>query len=143
MLPRMPEAVEKLINILTETRTIAIVGLSTDNTKDSYRAAEYLQSKGYRVFGVSPNPKLKAIWKDSFPSVREIPEAIDIVNIFLRPETVEAAVDDAIAKGAKVVWMQLGIRHEAAKAKAERAGLHVVMDTCIMASHKFLMRKNE
>lgn len=136
----MPEPAEKLIQILTEARTIAIVGLSTDKTKDSYRAAEYLQSKGYRVFGVSPNPKLKEIWKDSFPSVREIPEAIDIVNLFLRPEFVEPVVDDAIAKGAGGVWMQLGISHEAAKAKAERAGLRVVMDTCIMASHKFLMR---
>lgn len=119
---------------------IAIVGLSTDKTKDSYRAAEYLQSKGYRVFGVSPNPKLMEVWPQSYSSLKDIPEPVDIADLFVRSEAVEPVVDDAIAKGVKVVWMQLGISHEAAKATAERAGLRVVMDTCIMASHKFLMR---
>ncbi|MBI2059339.1 MAG: CoA-binding protein [Nitrospirae bacterium] len=136
----MPEPAEKLIKILREARTIAIVGLSTDKTKDSFRAAEYLKSKGYRVFGVSPNPKLRSVWPDSYASLRDIPEPVDIADLFLRPEAVESAVDDAIAKRAKIVWMQLGIRHDAAK--AEKAGLIVVMDTCIMASHKFLMRES-
>lgn len=132
---------DKLRRILEGSKSIAVVGLSADPSKDSFRVADYLREKGYKVFGVSPNPKLKEVWPLSTTRLSEIGDSIDIVDLFLRPESVEPVVDEAIARKAKVVWMQSGISHEAAAAKARSAGLEVVMDTCIRAAHTLLLGK--
>ncbi|MBI2889456.1 MAG: CoA-binding protein [Nitrospirae bacterium] len=126
--------------ILRGAKTIAVVGLSADPEKDSQVIARYLRDQGYRVIGVSPNPKLRAVWPDSVARLSEIREPVDIVNLFLRSEAVAPVVDEAIAAGAKAIWMQIGVTNEAAGAKAEKAGLKVVMNTCIRTAHSLHVR---
>ena len=120
-----------LRGILKGVRTIAMVGASEHWNRPSSFAMKYLQDKGYRVIPVNPQAKGEDILGEKvYPSLRDIPVKIDMVDIFRRAEAVPPIVEDAIAIGAKVVWMQLGVRHEAAAAKAEAAGLKVVMNRC-------------
>ena len=120
-----------LRDILRGVRTIAIVGASEHWNRPSFFAMKYLQDKGYRVIPVNPQAKGEEILGEKvYPSVRDVPVKIDMVDIFRRAEAVPPIVDDAIAIGAKVVWLQLGVRHDAAAAKAEAAGLQVVMNRC-------------
>jgi len=122
---------EYLRGVLAAVRTIAMVGASEHWNRPSYFAMKYLQDKGYRVIPVNPQAKGGEILGEKvYASLDEVPEKIDMVDIFRRADAVPGIVDQAIAKGAKVVWMQLGVRHEAAAAKAEAAGLKVVMNRC-------------
>lgn len=123
--------------ILAATRTIAVVGLSDKTDRPSHTVAAYLQKQGYRIIPVNPNLK-EVLGEKAYPSVRDIPGPVDVVDIFRRAEDVPPIVEDAIAKGAKVVWMQLGIVNEAAADRAEAAGLKVVMDTCMEVIHRAL-----
>ncbi|MDR3493477.1 MAG: CoA-binding protein [Ancalomicrobiaceae bacterium] len=117
--------------ILREVRTVAIIGASANEVRPSFFVTKYLIAKGYRVFPVNPGLAGKQIaGRPTYASLADIPEAIDMVDIFRAPEHVPPIVDEAIRLNAKVIWMQLGVRHDAAAAKAEAAGLQVVMDRC-------------
>ncbi len=120
-----------LRGVLAGVRTIAMVGASEHWNRPSFFAMKYLQDKGYRVIPVNPQAKGEEILGEKvYADLADIPEKIDMVDIFRRAEAVPGIVDQAIAKGAKVVWMQLGVRHDQAAAKAEAAGLKVVMNRC-------------
>jgi uncharacterized protein len=120
---------ESMRELLATPRTIAVVGCSPNPARDSHRIAKLLQAKGHRVIPV--NPGHQAILSEKcYGSLKEIPERIDMVDIFRRSEHVGPIVDEAIEVGAKIVWMQLGVIDEGAAAKAQKAGLMVVMDRC-------------
>ncbi len=121
-------------DILTNARTIAVVGHSDKPSRTSYRIAQYLRNVGYKVYPV--NPTVDEIdGEKSYASVQDIPDDIDIVDIFRRPEHLDDIVEDAISAGAKTVWGQLGVEDDDARQKAENAGLNVVMDHCIKVEH--------
>src|SRR5690349_144581 len=115
-------------------KTIAVVGLSRDPTGPSYHVAEYLQAHGYRIIPVNPKEQ-EVLGERAYPSLRDVPEPVDVVDIFRRAEAVPGVVADAIAVGAPLVWMQLGIVNEAAAQRAHAAGLNVVMDHCMHIEH--------
>ena len=114
---------------LRQTRTWAVVGCSPDPSRDSHRIAALLQGRGYRMIPVNP-AATEILGERCFPSVHEIGEPVDVVDIFRRSSEAGTHVDEAIAIGAAVVWMQLGVIDEAAAARARAAGLRVVMDRC-------------
>jgi len=128
----------KLKEILSSPKTIASVGLSSNQEKDSYWVVSYLMEQGYRVIPVNPTAT-EILGEKSYPNLSAIPEKVDIVQIFRKPEDVPPVVDEAIKIGAKVVWMQEGIVHEEAAQKARQAGLDVVMDACMRATHRRLI----
>jgi uncharacterized protein len=121
--------------VLKRHHTIGVVGLSSDPGRPSYGVAQYMRSVGYRIIPVNPN-ETEVLGEKCYARLEDVPEKIEIVNIFRRPEEVSPAVEGAIRIGAKVVWMQLGIEHRAAAEKARTAGLIVVMDACILVEHK-------
>lgn len=126
----MTDEISRLRRILADYRNVAVVGLSANWYRPSYFAAKYLLDHGYNVIPVNPvYPEILGC--RSYPDLRSIPEPVDVVDIFRRPEEVPALVDEAIAIGAKVVWMQIGIVHEEAAARAREAGLEVVMNRCM------------
>ncbi len=112
---------------LSQSRTIAVVGLSPDPQRDSHRVAKYLKEQGYRIIPVNPTID-RVLDEKSYPDLRSVPEPIDMVDIFRRSEYVPAVVDEAIQVGAKYIWMQDGVIHEEAAKAALDAGLSVVMD---------------
>src|ERR1700744_5195668 len=121
----------KLRSILERGKTIALVGASANWNRPSYFVMKYLQGKGYRVIPVNPGIAGKPLLGEmAYASLRDIPDKVDMVDIFRRSEDAPPIVDDAISIGAKVIWMQLGIRNDAAAAKAEAAGTEVVMNRC-------------
>lgn len=120
-----------LRHILARVKTIAMVGASPRPDRPSHRVMRFLQSKGFRVIPVNPQAAGETIHGETVrASLAEIPEPIDMVDIFRRSELVAPVVDEAIAKGAKVIWMQLDVRDDKAAAKAEAAGIDVVMNRC-------------
>jgi predicted CoA-binding protein len=123
--------------ILKESKTIAVVGLSTDPARPSHGVARYLQAQGYRIIPVNPLVE-EVLGEKCYPDLVSVPEAVDVVDIFRRPEHVPAIVEEAIAKGARAVWMQEGIVHEEAAARAREAGLMVVMDRCMLKEYRRL-----
>lgn len=126
--------INTLRRILHESRTIAVVGLSADWFRPSYFAAKYMQEHGYRVIPV--NPKYESILGEKcYRSLRDIPEKVDLVDIFRKTQDVMPIAEEAIAIGAKVLWQQLGVKNEAAAAKARAAGLEAVMDRCVKIEH--------
>lgn len=130
---------EALRNILTHARVIAVVGHSDRPQRTSYRIANYLRAAGYTVYPV--NPTVHQIdGQPSYASLADVPESIDIVNVFRRSEYLAGVVEDAIAAGAKMVWAQLGVRDDAATRRAESVGLPLVMDNCIKVAHLRLVR---
>jgi uncharacterized protein len=121
--------------LLAVSKTIAVVGLSNSRFRPSYGVAEYLQQAGFRIIPVNPN-ETQVLGEKSYARLEDVPDAVDIVDIFRRSEFVAPIVDSAIAIGAKAVWMQEGVEDEAAAAKARAAGLFVVMDRCILKEHR-------
>ncbi|MCE1236920.1 MAG: CoA-binding protein [Hyphomicrobiales bacterium] len=118
-------------SILTRVKTIAIVGASANPARASHHVAEFLIERGYEVYPVNPGLAGKdLLGRPVFASLADVPVAIDMVDVFRNSDAVAPVVDQAIAVGAKVVWMQLGVRNDAAAAKAEAAGLEVVMNRC-------------
>ncbi len=130
-----------LRGILERTKTIAMVGASPEPFRPSNGVMRYLQRQGYRVIPVNPHFAGQTLHGERvYASLRDIPERIDMVNVFRRPDAVGEAVEDAIAAGAPVVWMQLGIRNDEAAEKLARAGIKVVQNRCIMVDHRYLAR---
>lgn len=129
---------ELMKGILLSAKTIASVGLSGNEEKVSHWVGVYLQGEGYRVIPVNPTTE-KILGEKSYPDLESIPEKIDVVQVFRRPEDVPPVVEDAIKIGAKAVWMQEGIVNEEAAQMARDAGLQVVMDACMRATHQRLI----
>jgi predicted CoA-binding protein len=127
-------SVEIASRILRDFRRIAVVGISDRPERDSHRVASYMMAVGYEVVGVNPNVD-QVLGLTIWPSLREVPGPIEVVDVFRRSELVEPVVDAAIRVGAKAVWMQDGVVNEAAAAKARAAGLLVVMDRCMLRDH--------
>lgn len=121
--------------ILDEARTIAVVGFSSNPAKAGYYVPAYLQKQGYRIIPVNPNLS-EGLGEPAYPTLAGVPEPIDLVLVFQRSENVPPFVDEAIAVGARAVWLQLGIAHEAAAEKARAAGLDVVQDACMLVEHQ-------
>jgi len=126
--------------ILKKYRTVAVVGASNNPERPSHGVARYLIEQGYNVIPVNPNEK-EILGKTSYPDLSSVPEKVEVVDIFRRPEQVMPIVEEAIKIGAKAVWMQKGIVSEEAAAKAENAGLLVVMDRCIREEHQHLLKR--
>lgn len=133
---------EEIRDLLSQARTIAVVGLSDNPQRPSYGVARYLQREGYEIIPVNPNLRGPVLGVEPVGSLRELSRPVDIVQIFRRPEYVPGVVDDAIAIGAGAIWMQLGIAHEEAAAKAAAAGLQVVMDSCMAVVHRMLIPRS-
>ncbi len=125
---------EAITTILDECRTIAVVGLSSSPSRASHSVAAYMRRHGYKVIPVNPN-ETEVFGGRSYPSLAEVPEKIDLVDIFRRSSEAGVAVDQAIAVGAKAVWLQEGVIDEAAAQRALDAGLLVVMDRCWLKEH--------
>lgn len=125
--------------ILKSSHTIAVVGLSSSHMRPSNGVASYLQRAGYRVIPVNPN-ETEVLGEKSYARLEDIPEKIDIVDVFRRPEFVPEIVESAIKIGAKTVWLQEEVVHEAAAQRAREAGLSVVMDRCILKEHRKMSR---
>jgi predicted CoA-binding protein len=125
---------EVIRTILDECRTIAVVGLSSKSTRPSHGVAAYMQRAGYRVIPVNPNER-EVLGEKAYVSLAEVPARIDLVDVFRRSEEAGAAVDEAIAIGAKAVWLQEGVIDHDAAQRAVDAGLMVVMDRCWLKEH--------
>ncbi|MEO5751650.1 MAG: CoA-binding protein [Usitatibacter sp.] len=124
----------KIRRILRSCKTLAVVGLSAQWHRPSYFAAKYMQEHGYRIIPV--NPMYDSILGEKcYKSLRDIPDRVEIVDCFRKPAEIPALADDAIAIGAKVLWMQLGVQNEEARARAEAAGLEVVDNRCVKIEH--------
>jgi predicted CoA-binding protein len=137
----MPAENEASISeLLKSAKTIAVVGLSSKPYRSSFGVAQYLQSAGYRIIPVNPN-ETEVLGEKSYARLEDVPEKIDIVNIFRRSELVSEVVEAAIRVRARAVWMQQGVEDEASAERARRAGLFVVMDDCIAMELSKLRRK--
>src|SRR6476660_3916494 len=128
---------QDLKQLLTDATTIAMVGASSNPDKTSHGIMQKLQRAGYRVIPVNPK-ETEVLGERSYPSLVDVPERIDIVDVFRRAEDTPAIADDAVTIGAKALWLQTGIASEDAAARAKAGGLIVVMDTCIGATHSLL-----
>jgi predicted CoA-binding protein len=122
---------ERIADLLQSARTIAVVGLTNSPARPSYGVASYMQSQGYRIIPVNPNIS-ESLGVMAYSTLLDVPEKIDIVNIFRRPEAVPEIVDQAIQLNVPAIWMQEGVIHETAADKARQAGIFVVMDKCIL-----------
>ncbi|MCY0878831.1 MAG: CoA-binding protein [Firmicutes bacterium] len=121
--------------ILQRSRTIAVVGLSPKSDRPSYRVAQYLQQHGYRIIPVHPKADV-ILGEKVYARLEEIPEPIDIVDVFRRPEETPAVAEAAVRVGAKVLWLQLGIENEEALAIARRGGLEAIQNRCLKIEHE-------
>jgi predicted CoA-binding protein len=130
---------EQITHLLKNAKTIAVVGLSDSPMRVSYGVSEYMQSQGYRIIPVNPGIT-ESLGEQAYPTLSEVPERIDIVNVFRRTEFVPEVVDEAIRLEVPAIWMQEGVVHEAAAEKARQAGIFVVMDRCILKEHRRLVR---
>jgi hypothetical protein len=127
--------------ILKSCRTIAVVGLSSNPSRPSYRVAGYMQAQGYRIIPINPN-ETNVLGEPAYPSLASVPGTVDLVDIFRKSEDVLPIVEEAIARGAKAIWMQEGVVNEAAAARAGQAGLPVVMDRCWRKEHAARLRRD-
>ncbi len=126
---------DPITKILRESKTIAVVGLSSNPERPSFGVTEYMQEAGYRIIPVNPNER-EVLGEKSYARLEDVAEKIEIVNVFRRAEEVPPVVESAIRIGAKVVWMQSGIENEAAAEKARAAGMVVIEDACILVEHR-------
>lgn len=131
----MQDTADPILDILEKYKTIAVVGLSSNPSRASYEVTEYMQNAGYRIFPVNPNEK-EVLGEKSYARLEDVPEKIEIVDVFRRAEDVPPVVESAIRVGAKVVWMQLGIENPLAAERAREAGLVVVENACIFVEHR-------
>jgi len=131
--------VDMIPDLLKKSRVIAVVGLSSKQFRPSYGVAEYMQKEGYRIIPVNPH-ETEVLGEKAYARLEDVPEHIDIVDIFRRSEFVLPIVEDAIRLGASAVWMQEEVVHEEAAEKARAAGLAVVMDRCILKEHSRYFR---
>jgi len=129
-----PPAGDRVTEALKNSRTIAVVGLSSRRHRPSYGVAEYMQSAGYRIIPVNPN-ETEVLGEKCYARLEDVPERIDMVNVFRRSEFVPDIVESAIRIGARAVWMQERVIHHEAAESARRAGLFVTMDSCILKEH--------
>ena len=130
---------DPVTDLLKHAKTIAVVGLSNSPLRPSHGVAAYLQTHGYRIIPVNPSID-EALGEKSYARLEDVPEKIDIVNIFRRPEYVEEIVDSAIQLKIPAIWMQETVVHEKAAAKARAAGMFVIMDACILVEHRARFR---
>jgi uncharacterized protein len=130
--PAQPDPIREL---LERAKTVAVVGLSDSPLRPSHGVSAYMQTQGYKIIPVNPNIR-ESLGEKSWCSLAEVPEKIDIVNIFRRPQFVEEVVDQAIKLKIPAVWMQEEVINERAAQKARKAGMFVVMDRCILKEHK-------
>lgn len=128
-----------IADLLRKSRVIAVVGLSSKRSRPSYGVAEYMKQQGYRIIPVNPNES-QVLGEKCYPRLEDIPEHVDIVDIFRRSELVAPVVESAIRIGASAVWMQEGVVDQAAARKAKAAGLTAVVDRCILKEHQRYMR---
>jgi len=126
---------DAIADLLKRSKTIAVVGLSDSPLRPSHGVSAYMQSNGYHIIPVNPEIK-DALGEEAYASLLDVPEKIDIVNIFRRPEFVEEVVDQAIQLKVPAIWMQEEFIHEKAAEKARQAGIFVIMDQCILKEHK-------
>jgi predicted CoA-binding protein len=131
-----------MADILARYRTVAVVGLSPKAHRESYGVAQYMQAQGWRIIPVNPNAS-EILGETAYPSLQVAARhhAIELVNVFRNSEDVPPVVDDAIAIGAKAIWLQLGIEHALATQKARDAGLQVVQNKCLMVEHSRQLRQ--
>jgi len=133
--PRENATTEEIKAILLAAKTIAVVGISADESKDSFMVAEYMQKHGYKIIPI--NPKYSEILGEKcYPDLKSVQESIDIVNIFRKPDAIAQIADEAIEINAKTIWMQLGLANNAAAEKARQKGLTVVMNKCLKIEHR-------
>lgn len=130
---------DPIAELLRRARTIAVVGLSWNPLRPSHGVTAYMQSQGYRIIPVNPHIE-ECLGEKAYSSILEVPEKIDIVNIFRRPKFVEEIVDEAIQLRVPAIWMQEDVVHEKAAEKARHAGIFVVMDRCILKEHRARFR---
>lgn len=132
---------DEIKRLLKGSRNIAVVGLSDNPYRTSHAIARFLQDAGYRIFPVNPNLKGPVLGEEPYATVEEIPERVDIVDVFRRSELTPPVALDAAAAGAGALWLQLGVYNEEAAGYAEEQGLTVVMDRCIKVDHAALVRR--
>jgi predicted CoA-binding protein len=137
-IPQSNATEDQIRDILEKHKTVAVVGLSDKPERDSYGVAKYLKAHGYTVIPVNP-AKSEILGEKCYPDLVSIPQTVDIVDIFRKPDAIPAIVDEAIEIGAKVVWMQLGLAHNEAAQQAKEAGLIAVQSKCIKVEHMRLM----
>jgi predicted CoA-binding protein len=130
---------ERITDLLQEARTIAVVGLTDSHIRPSYGVSGYMQSQGYRIIPVNPNIT-ESLGEKAYATLLDVPEKIDIVNVFRRPDAVPEIVDQAIQLKVPAIWMQEGVVHEEAAEKARQAGIFVVMDRCILKEQRRRLR---
>ena len=130
---------DPISDLLTRAKTIAVVGLSDSPLRPSHGVSAYMQSHGYKIIPVNPQIP-EALGETSYPSLLDVPEKIDIVDVFRRPEYVEEIVDQAIKLKIPAIWMQEGVVNERAAQKARKVGMFVVMDRCILKEHRARFR---
>jgi predicted CoA-binding protein len=133
-LPEFNPEDDEIRAILANNRVIAVVGLSGDPDRDSHRVAKYLQEHGYQIVPVNPKAD-EILGQKSYPALKDIPFPVDVVDIFRKIEAIPAIVEEAVAIGAKVVWMQLGLAENQSAQRARDAGLQVVMNKCLKIEH--------
>jgi len=126
---------DSILELLTRAKTIAVVGLSDSPLRPSYGVSAYMQAQGYKIIPVNPMIS-EALGEKSYASLLEVPEKIDIVNVFRRPEFVNEVVEHAIQLKVPAIWMQEEVINEAAASRARKAGIFVAMDLCILKEHK-------
>ncbi|MGH9741596.1 MAG: CoA-binding protein [Candidatus Acidiferrum sp.] len=131
----MDAGADPILEILRKYKTIAVVGLSSNPARPSHEVSKYMQSAGYKIIPVNPN-ETEVLGEKSYARLEDVPEEIEIVDIFRRTEDVPPVVDGAVKIGAKVVWMQLGIENAEAAERARAAGLIVVEDACVLVEHR-------
>ena len=134
-----PLTPEEIKAVLQDYRVVAVVGLSPKPERPSFQVARYLKEHGYRIVPVNPGQKV-ILGEKCYPRLSDIPFPVEVVDIFRNVEAIPAIVDEAIAIGARVVWMQQGLTEPAAARKAREAGLQAVMDRCIKIDHAQLVR---
>jgi uncharacterized protein len=135
-----PSGTDSIQEILNKYKTIAVVGLSSNPARPSFGVTEYMQGAGYKIIPVNPN-ETEVLGEKSYARLEDVPEKIDVVDVFRRAEDVPTVVEGAIRVGAKAVWMQLGIENAEAAERARAAGLIVVEDACILVEHRRRIHK--